>query len=134
MQYWKAFEVVANAQKDLDRKVVMCIFLQGLKLKIQAEHKVSQFHSQTALTDKALELEERNHAWREGGIASLPRGVGSSQSSQPYQALVPTRMLGGLGLAAYGERGGKRQVEGFGERRRDEPWKLSQEDWHECQR
>ena len=81
LQHRKVFEATANARKDLDRKVVMCIFLHGLKPKIQAELKVSQFRSLTALMDKALELEERNQAWREGGIAGFPRGGCSFQST-----------------------------------------------------
>ena len=67
LQYRKAFEAAANARKDLDREVVMCVFLHGLKPEIQAELKVSQFRSLTTLMDKALELEERNLAWRERG-------------------------------------------------------------------
>lgn len=64
--------------------------------------------------DKALELEERNQAWREGGMAGFLKGGGNSRSIQPYQAPVSTRMVGGSTSAAYGERGGRGQVEGFG--------------------
>ena len=55
----------------------MCIFLHDLKPKMQAKLKVSQFRTLTALMDKASELEDRNMAWKEGGVENFPRGGGT---------------------------------------------------------
>ena len=41
MQYWREFELVSRAMKDLDREVVMGIFLNGLKMEIQADLKIN---------------------------------------------------------------------------------------------
>ena len=62
MQYKKEFELVVEAMKNLDTKVEMGVFLNGLKNGIQAKLKVSQFKTLAALMDKDLELEERNLA------------------------------------------------------------------------
>ena len=43
----------------------MGIFLNGLREEIQAKLKVSQFRTLATVTDKALEQEERNLAWKE---------------------------------------------------------------------
>ena len=74
LQYRRKFLAVANARKDLDIEVVMCVFLHGLKIEIQAELKVSQFQSLIALMDKVLELEDRNLAWKERDMGHFPRG------------------------------------------------------------
>ena len=55
----------------------MGIFLHNLKEEIRAELNVNQFRSLNALMDKALELEERNVAWRGVGLVFGPK-VGSS--------------------------------------------------------
>ena len=106
-QYHKEFEVVANARKDLNLEVVMGIFLYRLKSELQAEFKVGQFRSLTALMDKALELEERNLAWRDGGIRVFHRGGGSSKGVVPNLVPGALKVGGGSHSATYGERGGK---------------------------
>ena len=120
--------------RHLDPEVKMGIFLNGLREEIQAKLKVSQFWTLSTMMDKALELEERNLAWKEGGVGSFHKGLGHFKGVLPSRPLGPIRSTGGSSLAAYSERGRRGVVEAAGYRRRAEPRKLSQEEWQKQQR
>ena len=134
LQYRRDFERVASTKRDLEPQVMMCIFLSGLKEEIQAELKVGQFRTLSAMMDKALELEERNGAWREGGVSKFVKGGGNNRVNPVYRAPGMSRQGESSGAAAYGERGGRAMQEGRNERGRTEPRRLSQEEWQERQR
>ena len=53
--------------------------------------------------DNALELEERNGAWKEGRVSNFVRWGGSSRTFQPYKAPMITKSGGGTTSGAYGE-------------------------------
>ena len=55
----------------------MCFFRSGLKEEIQAELMVGQFRTLSTLMDRALELEERSGAWKEGGVSKFLKGGGT---------------------------------------------------------
>ena len=134
LQYRKEFERAASAKRDLDPKVMMCIFLSGLKEEIQAELKVNQFRTLSAMMDKALELEERNGVWKGGGVSSFMKGGGSSRFNPTSRVLGIARQGEGSRVAAYRERGGRAVQEGRGDRFQMEPRRLSQDEWQERQR
>ena len=134
LQYRREFERAASAKKDLDPEVMVCIFLSGLKEEIQAELKVCQFRTLLAMMCKALELEERNGAWREGGVSKFVKGGGNSKVNPTYRASRIARQGESSGVAAYGERGGRVVQEGRGDRFRTQPRRLSQDEWQERQR
>ena len=71
--------------------------MHGLKEEIRAELKVSQFRTLLAMMDKALELEERNRAWKEGGVGSFHKGLGQTKGALPCRPLSLTRAVGGSG-------------------------------------
>lgn len=117
--------------RHLDPEVKMGIFLNELKEEIQAELKVSQFRTLSSMMDKALELEERNLAWKERGLGSFQKGLSHSKGILPSRPLGLIRSMGGSSSVAYGEHGGRGVIEGMGGRRKAEPQKLSQEEWQE---
>ena len=117
LQYRREFERAASTKKELDPEVMMCIFLSGLKEEIQAELKVGQFRTLSAMMDKALELEERNGASKEGRVSQFVRRGGSSRTYQQYKGPVITRSGGGSTSGAYAERGGGGNRDVGGDRR-----------------
>ena len=89
--------------------------------------------------DKALELEERNLAWKEGGVGNFQRSGGVSKGVTSYKSSGLVKKIAGPSSASYGEKGDRARVEGGekgdrarveggGERRRAEPRRLSQEE------
>ena len=122
---------MAGAQKHLSREVKMGIFLNGPREEIQAELKVSQFRTLNDLMDKAQELEERNLAWKEGGVGNFQWSGGIPRVVTSYKFPSLTKAATRSNSASYGEKGGQIGVEGGGERRRVEPRRFSQEEWQE---
>ena len=55
--------------------------------------------------DKALELEEHNLAWKEGGVGSFYKGLGQTKGSLRSRPLSLAQALRRSSSAAYGERG-----------------------------
>ena len=133
LQYRREFGRAASAKKNLDPEMMMCIFLSRLKEEIQAELKVGQFRTLSAMMDKALELEERNGAWREGGVSKFVKEGSNSRVNPMYRAPSIARQGERSGAATYGERGGRVVQERRGGRVRTEPRRLSQDEWQERQ-
>ena len=80
--------------------------------------------------DMAIELEERNLAWKEGGVENFQRSGGVSKGTASYRSPRMTRTVAGPSSALYGKRGGRA---GAGERRKAELRKGSQKEWQERQ-
>ena len=83
----------------------MGIFLNGLREENQAELKVGQFRTLAALMDKALELEERNLAWKEEGVGNFQRSGGVSKGVTSYKSSGLVKKIAGPSSASYGEKG-----------------------------
>ena len=62
MEYRKAFELVSSSRREVDREIIMGIFVAGLRPELQAELKVGDYMTLSALMDRAMVLEERNLA------------------------------------------------------------------------
>ena len=83
--------------------------------------------------DMAIELEERNLAWKEGGEGNFQRSGGVSKGTASYRSPRMTRTVAGPSSALYGKRGDRAGAEGAGERRKAELRKGSQKEWQERQ-
>ena len=121
LQYWCEFELVVGGVRHLDPEVKVGISLNGLKEGIQTKLKVSQFWTLSTMMDEALELEERNLAWKEGGVGSFHKGLGHDKITSPSKPLGITWSMGGSSSAAYGEQGGRGGAEGARDQRRASP-------------
>ena len=83
MEYRKAFKLVSSSRRDVDREIIMGIFVSGLKLELQAKLKVGDYMTLYALMGRAMVLEERNLAWKGEGISPASRGEGGGGYKGP---------------------------------------------------
>ena len=76
MDYIKQFERVSGPMRNVDKEIMKGIFVNGLKIELQAEVKSLELDSLAEMKDRALMLEARNREWRGGGVNLVEKGLG----------------------------------------------------------
>lgn len=62
--------------RDVDREILKRIFVNSLKVELQAEVRSLELETLAEMKNKVLMLVERNYEWRGGGVSLAERGVG----------------------------------------------------------